>query len=339
MHRLKQDGVPLVGFTWYSLQDQVDWDTALRENNGRVNPLGLCDLDRQHPPGRPRLQEADRAVARHAADREQRAADLPLTPVPRFRYGTALPPGGGSHECGALFRLATWNEDGQEAGGAWSAEALTKPSTPLFSVATVSVSTATFVAWAEAHIHFSPARWTTKDTIVVRGSTTGAAPGANFSSEIVRRAWTTAYLRREQLDLRVAGDDGRGDRFALDPSRVPLAERRAVVQRLPVNADEFGIFIEQDREGGGIAHVPRACEQRRNVFRRCLCGGGDVLARPSAVNSTKSAPYWCRISAAVMRRLRRFASTMITYRPLRTAWTYCVRCLNSSRSRVRINVR
>jgi len=25
----------------------VDWDTALRENNGRVNPLGLYDLDRK----------------------------------------------------------------------------------------------------------------------------------------------------------------------------------------------------------------------------------------------------------------------------------------------------
>jgi beta-glucosidase/6-phospho-beta-glucosidase/beta-galactosidase len=50
VHRLKQDGVPLVGFTWYSLQDQVDWDTALRENNGRVNPLGLCDLDRHIRP-------------------------------------------------------------------------------------------------------------------------------------------------------------------------------------------------------------------------------------------------------------------------------------------------
>jgi beta-glucosidase/6-phospho-beta-glucosidase/beta-galactosidase len=50
VRRLKQDGVPLVGFTWYSLQDQVDWDTALRENNGRVNPLGLCDLDRRIRP-------------------------------------------------------------------------------------------------------------------------------------------------------------------------------------------------------------------------------------------------------------------------------------------------
>ncbi|MEO7800392.1 MAG: hypothetical protein ABIR81_00240, partial [Ginsengibacter sp.] len=30
--------------------DQVDWDTALRENNGRVNPLGLYDLDRNIRP-------------------------------------------------------------------------------------------------------------------------------------------------------------------------------------------------------------------------------------------------------------------------------------------------
>jgi hypothetical protein len=36
----------MIGFTWYSLTDQVDWDTALREENGNVNPLGLYDLDR-----------------------------------------------------------------------------------------------------------------------------------------------------------------------------------------------------------------------------------------------------------------------------------------------------
>jgi beta-glucosidase/6-phospho-beta-glucosidase/beta-galactosidase len=50
MRRLKEDGVPIVGFTWYSLTDQVDWDTALREENGRVNPLGLYDLDRNIRP-------------------------------------------------------------------------------------------------------------------------------------------------------------------------------------------------------------------------------------------------------------------------------------------------
>src|SRR2546423_13951446 len=44
--RVRNDGVPVVGFTWYSLTDQIDWDIALREKKGRVNPLGLYDLDR-----------------------------------------------------------------------------------------------------------------------------------------------------------------------------------------------------------------------------------------------------------------------------------------------------
>lgn len=44
--RLRNVGIPTVGFTWYSLTDQVDWDTALRVQNGNVNPLGLYDLDR-----------------------------------------------------------------------------------------------------------------------------------------------------------------------------------------------------------------------------------------------------------------------------------------------------
>jgi hypothetical protein len=44
--RVRNDGIPIVGFTWYSLTDQVDWDTALREKNLRLNPLGLYDLNR-----------------------------------------------------------------------------------------------------------------------------------------------------------------------------------------------------------------------------------------------------------------------------------------------------
>ena len=47
VYRLKQDGVPIVGFTWYSLIDQVDWDSALRNEDGIVNSLGLYDLDRK----------------------------------------------------------------------------------------------------------------------------------------------------------------------------------------------------------------------------------------------------------------------------------------------------
>jgi beta-glucosidase/6-phospho-beta-glucosidase/beta-galactosidase len=48
--RVRNDGVPVVGFTWYSLTDQVDWDSALREKRGNVNPLGLYDLDRKIRP-------------------------------------------------------------------------------------------------------------------------------------------------------------------------------------------------------------------------------------------------------------------------------------------------
>jgi beta-glucosidase len=48
--RVRNDGVPIVGFTWYSLTDQIDWDSALRESNGNVNPLGLYDLDRNIRP-------------------------------------------------------------------------------------------------------------------------------------------------------------------------------------------------------------------------------------------------------------------------------------------------
>jgi beta-glucosidase/6-phospho-beta-glucosidase/beta-galactosidase len=48
--RVRNDGVPIVGFTWYSLTDQVDWDSALRENRGTVNPLGLYDLERKIRP-------------------------------------------------------------------------------------------------------------------------------------------------------------------------------------------------------------------------------------------------------------------------------------------------
>lgn len=50
MVRLKQDGVSIIGFTWYSLTDQIDWDVALREDNGRPYPVGLYDLGRRIRP-------------------------------------------------------------------------------------------------------------------------------------------------------------------------------------------------------------------------------------------------------------------------------------------------
>ncbi len=44
------EGLPVVGFTWYSLIDQVDWDVAVRDERAMVNPVGLYDLDRRPRP-------------------------------------------------------------------------------------------------------------------------------------------------------------------------------------------------------------------------------------------------------------------------------------------------
>jgi beta-glucosidase/6-phospho-beta-glucosidase/beta-galactosidase len=48
--RVRNDGIPVVGFTWYSLTDQVDWKIALRSERGRVDPVGLYDLERKERP-------------------------------------------------------------------------------------------------------------------------------------------------------------------------------------------------------------------------------------------------------------------------------------------------
>jgi beta-glucosidase/6-phospho-beta-glucosidase/beta-galactosidase len=44
--RLREDGVPIIGFTWYGLIDMKDWDTALTKAQGHVNKVGLYTLDR-----------------------------------------------------------------------------------------------------------------------------------------------------------------------------------------------------------------------------------------------------------------------------------------------------
>ncbi len=45
--RLREDGVPVVGFTWFGLVDMMDWDTALTQQRGKVNPVGLYTLGRK----------------------------------------------------------------------------------------------------------------------------------------------------------------------------------------------------------------------------------------------------------------------------------------------------
>jgi beta-glucosidase len=45
--RLREDGVPIIGFTWFGLVDMKDWDTALTKMRGTVNTVGLYTLQRK----------------------------------------------------------------------------------------------------------------------------------------------------------------------------------------------------------------------------------------------------------------------------------------------------
>jgi hypothetical protein len=47
---LRAGGVPMMGFTWYSLTDQIDWQHALRVERNDLHPVGLYDLDRNIRP-------------------------------------------------------------------------------------------------------------------------------------------------------------------------------------------------------------------------------------------------------------------------------------------------
>jgi len=47
---LRASGIPVQGFTWYSLTDQVDWQHALRVERNDVYPVGLYDLHRRIRP-------------------------------------------------------------------------------------------------------------------------------------------------------------------------------------------------------------------------------------------------------------------------------------------------
>ena len=49
-HHLRTHGVPVIGFTWFSLTDQIDWDIQLVRIENQVTPNGLCTLDRKLRP-------------------------------------------------------------------------------------------------------------------------------------------------------------------------------------------------------------------------------------------------------------------------------------------------
>ena len=54
---LRASGVPVKGFTWYSLTDQIDWQHALRVERNELHPVGMYDLQRRIRPVGERYRE------------------------------------------------------------------------------------------------------------------------------------------------------------------------------------------------------------------------------------------------------------------------------------------
>ena len=61
---LRADGFPVIGYTWYSLQNQVDWDIQLREFRGHEVGNGLFTLERKANP----VAAEFRKIAQHYGD-------------------------------------------------------------------------------------------------------------------------------------------------------------------------------------------------------------------------------------------------------------------------------
>lgn len=66
--RLRDDGVPIIGFTWFGLVDMKDWDSALTKMRGTVNKVGLYTLERRQ-----------RKVAREYRRMVQEYSALPIS--------------------------------------------------------------------------------------------------------------------------------------------------------------------------------------------------------------------------------------------------------------------
>jgi beta-glucosidase/6-phospho-beta-glucosidase/beta-galactosidase len=76
---MRAAGIPVTGFTWYPLTDQMDWQHELRVERNDVNPVGLYDLKRRIRPAGVRYKEIVaqwRDVLDHGADITQTQSRL-----------------------------------------------------------------------------------------------------------------------------------------------------------------------------------------------------------------------------------------------------------------------
>jgi hypothetical protein len=73
--------VPVLGFTWYSLTDQIDWDIGLTKKRGTVNACGLYDLKRKPRPWRPHIAPCSKSSAKSPSCRTASCSKLQTVPA------------------------------------------------------------------------------------------------------------------------------------------------------------------------------------------------------------------------------------------------------------------
>jgi len=47
VRRLREEGIPVIGYTWWPVIDHLDWDGALLHHVGHIHPVGIYRLERQ----------------------------------------------------------------------------------------------------------------------------------------------------------------------------------------------------------------------------------------------------------------------------------------------------
>ncbi len=77
--RLRREGFPIRGFTWYGLVNHVDWDSTLTVEAGRENGCGLVSLDRRPTAMYRRFAALDAAELRTRGGRAQHNGRVELT--------------------------------------------------------------------------------------------------------------------------------------------------------------------------------------------------------------------------------------------------------------------
>ncbi|HEX8913187.1 MAG TPA: family 1 glycosylhydrolase, partial [Humisphaera sp.] len=91
--RLREEGVPMLGYFWWPMVDQVDWDGALTHRVGKIHEVGVFKLVRQ-PDGTlkreptPLVEQFARKVA--AGDEAVGAIDEVAIPVPHDDQGPPI---------------------------------------------------------------------------------------------------------------------------------------------------------------------------------------------------------------------------------------------------------